>query len=159
MLINKKSQTLTYDFFIAITIFFAILTIMFGYWFYSVVQMQEVKEKNFAISTLIQASQVWFKEGYPKHWGLENVLELGLTNENMINRTKMEMLPQIGYQKLISLLNTGKYNLQYTLYNETNIIFQFPERIDLNSSKNIYKIERIGILDNKIVKIRTIIWD
>ena len=157
---SRKGQTLTYDFFIATAIFFAVLIIAMGYWYYSMLQMEETREKNTAANVLFLASDVWFKEGYPKYWGTTNVLEIGMTNGNRINQTKMNMLQQLGYSKLLSLLNLGIYNLQYRLYDRNNnTIFQFPSNSSMSSAKNIYKIERIGILNEQTVTIRTIIWD
>jgi len=160
MLTNKKAQALTYDFFIATAIFFVILTIAMGYWYYSMLQTQEIGEKNRASNEMLSASEIWFKEGYPKYWNASNIMEIGMNNDKKINRTKMEMLPQVGYSKIISLLNLGIDNVQFTLYNiSNNVIFQFPSGVDLSSAKNIYQIERIGILDDKPVRIMTIIWD
>jgi hypothetical protein len=160
MLTNKKAQTLTYDFFIAMSIFLFILSVVMSYWYYSTVQMQEISEKNRAANNLFLASDVWFREGYPKHWNTSSIMEIGMSNEKTINKTKMNMLPQLGYSKIISLLNFAPYNLQYTVYNSSNnIIFQFPLVIGLSSARNIYKIDRFGVLDEQPVKIRTIIWD
>lgn len=157
---TSKAQTLTYDFFIALSIFFLVFLIILSYWYYSSVQMQEVIEKNRAANELFLASDVWFKEGYPKYWGAENVLEMGFSNGNEINRTKMEMLPSIGYPKLVSLLNLGTFNIQYTVYNTTrDVIFQFPSSADFSSAGNVYKIERIGLIGDQPVKIRTVIWE
>lgn len=160
MSISRKAQALSYDFFIAMAIFLAVLTVAFSYLHHSMAQVQEVRENNQAANTLFLASDVWFREGYPKYWGTVNILEIGLANNNKINQTKMDILPQLGYSRLVSLLNLGIYNLQYSLYNKSNdIIFQFPASVDMSSAKNVYNIERIGILNEQPVKIRTIIWD
>lgn len=163
MLTNKKAQVLTYDFFIATIIFFIVLTIAMNYWYYSMLQMEEIMEKNRAANEVFSASEVWFKEGYPKYWGILDVMEIGMEigmcNENKINQTKMDMLPQLGYTKVISLLNLGTHNLQYTLYNSSNdLVFQFPSDTDLSSAKNIYQIDRVGVLNEQAVRIRTMIW-
>jgi hypothetical protein len=131
-----------------------------SHWYFSSVQIQETIEKNFALKVALKASQAWFKEGYPEYWDLENVMELGLANDGKINRTKMEMLSQLGYSKVTFLLGLGSYNLRYEIYNKTNdLIFLFPQDSDLNKTKNVYKIERIAILDEQPVKVRTLIWD
>jgi hypothetical protein len=156
---TNKAQSLTYDFFIALAIFFIILTIAMSYWYYLTVQMEDNAKRNLASKTLLSASEVWFKEGYPKYWNTSNVVELGLANDGKINSTKMEMLSQLSYSKVASLLSLGTFNLKYEVYNKTNLIFQFPLNSDFSSAKNVYKIERIAILDEKPVKVRTIIWD
>lgn len=160
-MLTNKAQALTYDFFIALSIFFVVLSLIVGYWYYSSVQMEETIEKNRAANALFLASDVWFKEGYPKYWEADNVLEIGLSNGNEINRTKMDMLnSSIGYSRLVSLLNLGTFNLEYTAYNTTNgVIFQFNSSANISSAKNVYQIERIGIMDDQPVKIRTIIWE
>lgn len=158
MLTNKKAQVLTYDFFIALSIFLVVLIIAMSNWYYSMLQIEEILKRNQAINILFLASQAWFKEGYPKYWGTEDVLELGMSNDNRINRTKMDMLAQLGYSRTASLLNLGTYNLQYTIYDSRNqTIFHFPSTTNL-TAKNVYKIERVGILDEQPVVISTIIW-
>jgi hypothetical protein len=160
MSINKKAQVMTYDFFLATAIFLAVLAIILGYWFHSVSQIQEVEEKNIVAEELFSASDIWFKEGYPKYWGIQNIRELGLSNDLKINQTKLNLFFQLGYPKIVSLLNLGTDNIQYTLYNSSNaIIFQYPSGVDISSAKNVYQNERFGILNDSIVKIRTIIWD
>ena len=159
-MLTNKAQTLTYDFFIALAIFIAIVSLVVVHWYFSSVQMQETMEKNFALKATLSASQAWFKEGFPRYWDLENVIELGLANDGKINRTKMEMLNQLGYSKVTLLLNLGNYNLRYEIYNKTNdLIFSFPNNSDLSRAKNVYKIERVGILDGQPVKVRTLVWD
>jgi hypothetical protein len=155
---NKKGQALTYDFFIAMAIFFVIIAVALGYWNYSTVQMGEIIERNRATNSLYMASDVWFKEGYPKYWNSSNVIELGMANDNTINQTKIQMLNVLGYSKALSLLNTGVYNLKYIVYTTSNVtIFEFPSNT-IVSGNNVYTIERIGILNDQPVKIRTIVW-
>jgi hypothetical protein len=138
--------------------------VVMGDWDYSSVQREETRERNQATNLLYLSSDIWFKEGYSSHssnyWGPTDVIELGIANDNTINETKMNMIPQIGYSKLVSLLNLGMYNVQYTVYNTSRgIIFQFPSGVDLGSTKNVYNIERFGVLNENPVVIRTIIWD
>ena len=157
---NRKAQILTYDFFVAMAIFLVVLTVVMGYWYYSSTQIEETRERNQATNSLFLSSDVWFKEGYPKYWGPTDVMEIGISNDGRINETKMNMIrDNISYSKLVSLLNLGIYNVQYTVYNSSKgIIFQFPSGVDLSSAKNIYNIERVGVLDENPVVIRTILW-
>jgi hypothetical protein len=154
-----KAQSLTYDFFIALAIFSLVLTIASSYWYYLTIQMEDSAKRNLASKTLLYASQVWFKEGYPEYWDVSNVIELGLANGGKINSTKMEMLSQLSYSRLAYLLNLGTFNLKYEVYNKTDLIFQFPSSSDFSSARNVYKIERVAILNERPVKVRTIIWD
>lgn len=156
---TSKAQALTYDFFLALTIFLFIINIALARWYFSALEIQETMEKNFALKASISASQVWFKEGYPKHWNLNNLNELGLSNEGKINWTKVEMLSGLDYSKIVSLLSLGNYNLCYELYNKSGEkIFAFPQVCNLNLAKDVYKVERIAILNEQPVKVRTLVW-
>jgi len=155
----NKAQSLTYDFFLALSIFLLVLNIALARWYFSALEIQEAMEKNFALKASVSASQVWFKEGYPKYWDLSNVNELGLANDGKINWTKVEMLSDLGYSKVVSLLGLGTYNLCYELYNKTGgKFFAFPQVCSLNSAKDVNKVERVAILDEQPVKVRTLVW-
>lgn len=120
---SRKAQILTYDFFTAMAIFFVVLIVVMGYWYYSSVQIEETRERNQATNLLYLSSDIWFKEGYPKHWEATDVMEIGMSNDNRINETKMDILNNsISYSKLVSLLNLGTYNVQYTF---THLPFTF----------------------------------
>lgn len=156
---TSKAQTLTYDFFIALAIFFIVLNIALARWYFAIAEMQEAMEKNFALKASISASQAWFKEGYPRDWDVNNVKELGFADGNKINWTKVEMLSELGYSKVASLLGLGTYKLCYELYNKTREkIFSFPENCDLDSAKDVYKVERVAILDDQPIKVRSLVW-
>lgn len=155
---SSKGQTLSYDFFIASTIFLVIVIIIFGYWTYSMKEIQETQEKEEAFNTLIEASQIWFKEGYPKYWDNETVVEIGLSNDGIINETKLNLLTSMGYQKFLSFMNLGKFNVFYNVTNETSIVFQFGNPPS-QQANDIYQMKRVGILNGQAVKIKTILWD
>jgi hypothetical protein len=153
---STKGQAITYDFFMAMAIFFIILVIVFSYWAYSLKEIEETRAKEEAFDSLLKASQVWFKEGYPVYWSNETVVEIGLANDRKINRTKVELLNDLGYQKFLSLMNLGMFNVFYNVTNETSVVLEFGN--PPISANNIYRIERVGVLDNQAVKVETIIW-
>jgi len=109
------------------------------------------------IEKLYLASQVWFKEGTPIYWSAENVVELGLQNNNEFNQTKLLLLKNnIGYQKTLSLLGLNYY-LYYRVYNETNAtLFNFGSYP--SDSKNVMVTKRIGILNGSIAIVEVILW-
>ncbi|MGC9309336.1 MAG: hypothetical protein ACP5D2_01420 [Candidatus Nanoarchaeia archaeon] len=54
------------------------------------------------------ASESLLSEGYPVDWDASNVIQIGLTNNNRINQTKLERFYQLvetDYNKTIRLLN------------------------------------------------------
>ncbi|MEM5853551.1 MAG: hypothetical protein QXG39_03000 [Candidatus Aenigmatarchaeota archaeon] len=153
----RKGQTFTYDFFIASSIFLIVLILVMSNWYFSIIQTQETIQRNHALNTLFSASEVWFKDGYPRFWDVENVVELGLSNDGTINKTKMELLNSLGYSEVLSLLNSD-FNLCYEIWKNGSLVFRFPQHVDLDSAKNVYKLERIGILDEQPVKVVTLVW-
>jgi len=155
----NKGQTFTYDFFMASIIFFILLVIVFSYWAYAMKETEETRRREDAFNYLIAASQVWFKEGYPKYWDNSSVIEIGLANDRKINATKLQILnSSTGYQRFLSLLNIGPYNVFYNVTDENSqTIFWFGAQP--SQAKNVYQIERVGVLNSKAVKIKTILWD
>jgi len=155
----NNGQTFPYAFFMASVIFFILLLMVFSYWTYAMKETAETKRRGDAFNYLLAASQVWLKEGYPKYWGESSVLEIGFTNDRKINSTKLQILnSSIGYQKFLSLLNIGPYNVFYNVTDENSqTIFSFG--LQPSQAKNVYQIERVGVLNNRAVKIKTIIWD
>ena len=151
-----KGQVFTYDFFIALGIFFTILGILVSYWYYYSLQFSEVEEKNEAFKNLIKASQIWFSEGYPPYWDLSNVVEIGLSNEGKINSTKLSFLENLSESEFLSKLNLGKYRVKYEVYEDSDLIFAYPNRSF--SASEILTLERFGVLNGSIVKIKTYLW-
>lgn len=111
------------------------------------------------MNELLLTSDIWFKEGYPKYWDAASIREIGLSNDNIINSTKMAMMQSMGYSKVVSLLNLGPYNAEYSVYDASNnTIFHFPDS-GIVCNMNAYSIERIGVLGDSSVRIRTVLCD
>ena len=153
----NKAQVIAYDFVIATSIFFITLIIVFSYWVYAMKEVEETRSSKEAMISLLRASNLWFIEGYPKYWDNQTVLELGLSNDRRINATKVEFLNQMGYQKVLSLLNLGRFNVFYNVTSSGSVITEFGA--EPQNAKNIYKIVRFGVLENKVVRIETILWE
>jgi len=154
---SAKAQIFSVDFLIACSIFLVAVTILFIYWSYTSLQIEETRRINDMIDKLYLASQVWFKEGTPTHWSAENIVELGLQNDDEFNQTKLSLLNNsIGYQKTLSLLGLN-YNLYYRIYNEANAtLFNFG--FYPSNSKNVMVTKRVGILDGSIAIVEVVLW-
>jgi len=153
-----KAQTLTYDFFFATSILLLTLTITFFYIYHKIQDIEEEKIKGEMVEILISASDVWFKEGYPKYWDVSNVVEIGLSNNNQINSTKVKLMEELGYQKVALLLGIGLFNFQYSVYSQNGtLIYSFPN-LTFEKAKNVLVLDRTAIWNESIVKVRTIIW-
>ena len=153
-----KAQTLTYDFFIATSILLVALTITFFLAYHNIQSIEEEKRKGEMVEVLISASDVWFKEGYPKYWSINDVVELGLSNDNQINSTKVRLMEEMEYQRIASLLSLGSFSVGYIVYSQNgSLIYSFPN-FSLEKAKNVLVLDRTAIWNDSIVKVRTIIW-
>jgi hypothetical protein len=153
-----KAQTLTYDFFIATSLLLLLLIATFFLFYYKIENIEEKKRKSEMVNVLISASDIWFKEGYPKYWNVDNFIEIGLANNNQINTTKVRLMEEIGYQKLASLLSLGNFNVNYFVYLQNgSLIYSFPN-FSFENAKNVLVLERITIWNDSIVKVRTLVW-
>jgi len=153
-----KAQTLTYDFFIATSLLLLLLISTFFLFYYKIENIEEEKEKSEMVNVLISASDIWFKEGYPKYWNVDNVIEIGLSNNNQINTTKVRLMEEMGYQKLASLLSLGTFNVNYFVYSQNgSLIYSFPNS-SFDNVKNLLVLERIAIWNDSIVRVRTLVW-
>jgi len=155
---STKAQTLTYDFFIATSLLFLTLTMALFLFYYRIENVEEEKRKSEMMNVLISASEIWFKEGYPKYWSADNVLEIGLANDNQINTTKVRLMEEIGYKKLASLLSLGSFNVNYFVYSQNgSLIYYFPN-VSIENAKNVLVLERVAIWNDSIVRVRTLLW-
>jgi hypothetical protein len=153
-----KAQTLTYDFFIATSLLLLLLIATFFLFYYKIENIEEEKKKGEMANVLISASDIWFKEGYPKYWNVDNVIEIGLSNNNQINTTKVRLIEEMGYQKFALLLGLGTFNVNYFVYSQNgSLIYSFPNSYFYNA-KNVLVLERITIWNDSIVRVRTLVW-
>ncbi len=158
---SAKAQALTYDFFIASTVFLLVMSVLALYWSALLKNVGESNKLNFVSTKLGQASNIWFKEGVPENWNGSNVIEIGLSSNNRINQTKVNYLVSLGAGFLASNLALGMLNPYYRVINISNnqTIFEFPTSLDSQEISNIYKTTRIGIWNSSLVKIETILWE
>jgi len=123
---SVKGQIFSVDFLMACTIFLIALTIIFIYWGYATLQIEDTRVINNMIDKANLASEIWFREGTPEYWDSSNVIEIGLQSDHSFNQTKMSFLSSMGYGKASTLIGVGSYYLYYRVFNETDsTLFEF----------------------------------
>ena len=157
-LLSVKAQVFSFDFLIACSLFILVLVVLYGYWTYSYIEIEETRSINKIIDKANLASQVWFRECTPTYLNSSNVIELGLQNDHKFNQTKIDSLNiSLGYNITKSLLDIVGYDYFFEIYNTTNdTIFRFG--LYPSNPENIVKIKRIGILNGSIVSMDTLVW-
>ena len=154
---SAKGQGFSFDFMIAVSVFLLAIGLVFFYWQYSNLQLEETKILNDMFDKSVLASQVWFKTGVPQDWNESNVQDVGLKGDHEFSGIKMERLNSLGYQKFKSLAGLETYDVYYRLYNETNsTIYEFGN-YPINS-RNVVRLERYGLYNNSIAILEAIVW-
>lgn len=157
----KRGQAWGFDLMIASGIFLA--GIIFFY-FYAINYSQDnsLKSDNLAYEASLIADTI-FSEGYPEDWNSEDVLKIGIIEENKVSPEKaynFYILANEDYERTKNLFNT---RYEYYLSFPENLTYNSTE-IDLigfknEEAENIAKISRTTILNNKIQSIDIIVWE
>lgn len=154
---SVKGQIFSVDFLMACTIFLIALTIIFLYWGYATLQIEETRVINNMIDKANLASEIWFREGTPEYWDSLNIIGIGLQSDHSFNQTKMNMLNSMGYGKASTLIGVGGYYLYYRVFNETDsTLFEFGSYP--SDSENVMRVKRVGILNGSIAFVEVIVW-
>ena len=153
---SVKAQ-LSYDFIVASFIFLLVISVLLIQWAHVSAQIDETRYINNLIDKAYLASHVWFREGVPANWNKTNVISLGLQDEYEFNQTKMNSLDDIGYEGVKALIGLEGLEFFFEVYDEENITqFSFGS-IPVNS-RDVIRIKRVGIFNETIVFIDTMVW-
>jgi hypothetical protein len=153
---STKAQIFSTDFIVASSIFILLSAIVYSLWLSRAYSIEESNELGNLIDSAYMSSNVWLREGVPKYWNEENIIDLGLQNNHRLNRTKLEMLNKLGYERVKDLAGLRDYDFFMRIYNKNNqTLFEFGK---MSEAKNIVKVKRISMLDSEIVLIDTIVW-
>lgn len=153
-----KAQSLSYDFFIACTIFLLFIVIIFNLSRYSEVQISEMQKINQITLMSDRLSEVWMRKGMPENWNQSNAIELGLLSDSRLNQTKLNYLMYIDYQEVKRKVGSGIYEFYLRIYDSNNnTMFSFG--LYPSDSDYISKTRRIGILNSTVIFIDTMVWE
>jgi hypothetical protein len=158
---NKQAQIWGLDVLSALTIFFIGIMIFF---IYSLNQPGESRETFELLSydgKIITDNLM--SPGYPENWEADNVVTLGITSNNKINETKLEKIYNMDYTQTKQLFNTI---YDYYFFFDEKITSLDVEGIgkpgatkDNIEAKNLIKITRFTIYQNKTVPLYVYIWE
>jgi len=152
-----KAQTLSYDFFVACTIFLMFMVIIFSLYSYANSHINDIWKIDEITKLSSQISEVWMREGTPENWNISNVIVMGLTSDYRLNQTKINYLNEMGYQPVKEKIGVGVYDFYLRIYDSANkTMFSFgryPSEPDYVSRN-----KRIGIFNSTIVFIDTLVW-
>jgi len=152
---NKEGQAWGFDLIIASIIFTIGIATFFLYSLNYPVEGQETIDIFSYEGELIAENLL--SEGFPQNWDENNVISIGLLNEGKINQTKLDRFINLSiqdYSRTKNLFNT-KYNYYVKILDtDVEIIGQQP-----SDPKNLIKITRYTIYQNKPVTLNVYIWE
>ncbi len=161
MQFKNKAQGWGFDLMVASIIFITGLVVFYLYSLNSPTETQEVLNVLTYDGNLI--ANAFLSEGYPLDWNENNVISLGIMSNNRINQTKLERfyaLSTSNYQKTKELFNT-KY--EYYIFSSENFTIAGQEVSGIGNfplnPKNLIKISRITIYNNKPIDLNFEIWE
>jgi hypothetical protein len=135
---------------------------LYVYWTHATIELEESRRVNEMIDKAYSISQVWFREGIPKYWNAQDVIDIGLSNDYRFNRTKMNSLNDsvfLGYERVKSKIGIKNYEFSFKVYNSTqHEIFSFGP--SPSNPENLVKVKRFGILDDgSLVTVEVMVWE
>ncbi len=154
----KKAQVFTPDFIVASIMFLLILTILQVYT-QNMYEKIDKQENLLYYDSLISTTDILLLyQGYPEYWNENNVEVLGVAKKpNYLNRTKVEHMMNMTNDKIRKIINIEGRSFNMTIENSTDIMYTKGSS-DWGNAENIFVINRNGIMDERSVKIRFIVW-
>lgn len=165
---RKKAQAWGFDLMVAVVIFLSGIIIFYIYSLNAPGQGKETIENLFFDGNFITDSLL--SAGSPNDWSESNVISIGITDNNRINESKLETLYDFanpssnpnGYQVTKSLFNTRFeyfFNFTETPITINDATVQGVGSYFSQTPKNLIKIQRITIYQNKPVTLDLYIWE
>ena len=144
--INKNAQAWGTDLTLAVAIFSISLVAIYFYAIndsrFSTEKIDSLFYEGEIISTMILSS------GYPENWDSTNVMQVGILDKGVVNSTKLERFKALNYPRTKALFNTQNEYYFYIADFESETSVGNP---DYEDSKNLIKITRVVVYDNRIV--------
>ncbi|MFH1307523.1 MAG: hypothetical protein ABIH72_01595 [archaeon] len=159
-ILTRKAQVWSIDLAIAIVIFLIGITMMY---FYALNYTQETEDK---LEVLFydgnNVGEILLSPGYPEDWTVSDVVTPGILSENKINQTKLDNFNSLNYDEIQRRLNTN-YELFFNFSEPMYISGAYQKGIGRDpldySPRDIVKVSRFTIYQNKPVRIDIFIWD
>jgi len=149
--LSNKGQIISYDFYVSVAIFLITLGFITYYFYLTITDIEEERERKIASDLLFSISNIFFDEGLPNDWNQTNFIRIGLSTNKKINSTKLEILKNVSYSKFLTSFSTGLYYVKIEIYDKNNnLIFYYPD-ISIEGSF-ILKIERNVMINESFGK-------
>ncbi len=160
---TKKGQVFTIDFLLALLIFIATIIMSLK------LVLNTANDDDYQILQLEARaiSDNLMTEGLPTDWNSTNVLLPGILTDKKLSISKLQSLKELGYNNVSGLLNARK-NFYFYFANSSSILnITFCGFGAINetcsppeiNSKNIVRLDRIVLHEQKAVKMVMLVWE
>ncbi len=160
--IKSKAQVLLPDFVFSLAIFIVLICIVF---FMGNVMFE--KSENYKETYMVEnlAKNIGYYilsyTGNPENWDPHNVKMIGFSTgkENVINFTKLMFLSSMPYNKSKRFFMPNEeyhFFINITYFNNTKSVFSYGKYPYF--SQDVFKITRIGILNQTVVRVEIYVW-
>jgi len=167
--ILTKAQVFSLDLIIAVLVFGSAILI-----YYKNITNLSDQDEELLDDLLIDAKSIsnsLVSQGYPYNWNKDNVVRIGITDNNRINETKLEQFSMIPYNEGRKLFGTA-YNYYVFFRDKDNNILPFNESLEgigkpgVNSTniqtvenpKKLVKVTRLIVKESDIKKMVIYLW-
>ena len=160
---TKKAQVFTLDFLLALLIFTATVIVSL-----KLVFNTETNDDYQLLQLEARAiSDALMSEGIPNNWDSNNVSIPGILSNKKLSETKLQELKNLGYHNVSNLINARR-NFYFYFANSTDILnITFCGFGEINETctqpeieaRNIVKLDRIVVHEQKAVKMVVLVWD
>ena len=117
----RGGQVLTSDFVLSLIIFFVIFEFTFTIWNMAQSKTMHLEaERRMQEKTAFMTETLIKSQGYPANWNEDNVILIGLSDENfIIQDEKVEEFQSMDYEKIKNIFGIEDYDLNVTISTET----------------------------------------
>lgn len=158
-----KAQVWSLDFALSLMIFMtSLFAVIFAWNYISVNAMENQEMKELQVMALALSDSLIRSKGIPVDWNESGVEVIGLAeDENVLNITKVGFFVNMSVtdnDRLKGLMDIGFYGFYFEVRDINGTVYANTTTPVSTTSPIVVPIERYAMYDERIVKVRFIIW-
>lgn len=158
-----KAQVWSLDFALSLIIFMtSLFAVIFAWNYISVNAMENQEIKDLQMKALALSDSLIRTRGIPADWNESGVKVIGLAeDENILNVTKVELFINMSVNdndNLRGLMDIGLYGFYFEVKDINGTVYANTTTPISMTSSIVVPIERYTMYDERIVKVRFVIW-